>query len=901
MYPGAYAGGAYSKLPAVQFKATVDAGMSGAITNSGSISADQSDPDNSNDTAQATISTSSTADQMLTKTSSVANPTVGTGYTFKLVARNLGPINVQSGQLITVTDTIPAGMSLRALPTGSGWSCALTPAPTGTVTYPLAGPVTFACTRSNGIGTPANWAEITVPVVNTVTGATSNTACVKLSSTGTQPADTNTANDCSTVGLTVNEPNTDLADLVINKTASSASTVVGDYMTYTITVTNNGPDDATKVVITDYMRDLIYVANSLRNVTGTAPSGNATCTPTGGAYINPDVVCTFPLLKVGETATMTMEVKPNNTTAATKARTNKATVESKDVADPKSANNTMTITTTVEPRVDVTAGKSVAPATVHVGEPLSYTISASNSGPSIASNVTLTDNLPANTSFLEMGAISGGGSCTTPAVGVKAQQTAVYKLLPSKDAANTTVSNTVVAATSSVETNTTNNSATAQAAVQAAELDITVRKTDSADPVDLGDMTTYTITISNAGPSNGTNLVMTDTFPNAKASARFSYQGALTLSEPGTCTEPKVGATNGALICTFATITAHQDIIITYQMKAESVVTEGAYSGTQGNDVKVKVDETELYDTNNDDTEDTTTSRVDVATDLGLVKTVDKTAMKAGETATYTLTVTNNGPMDSSGAQIIDALPAGLSFVSSADGCVESAGTVTCAVGALANKASKAFRITVSLVAPYTGASPIVNTATVDGPGDTNPNNNKSSVPVTVTPDAPTTFDLALVKTVDKTAMKAGETATYTLTVTNNGPAQSAAGQITDPLPAGLAFVSSTDGCVDNAGTVGCSVAALANGASKSFAVTVSLAKPYTGASPIVNTATVDAPGDTKPDNNKSSVPVTVTLDPVDPPTTPTPTPVPTLGHAGLLLMLVLMAVAGGLQLRRRD
>lgn len=55
-----------------------------------------------------------------------------------------------------------------------------------------------------------------------------------------------------------------------------------------------------------------------------------------------------------------------------------------------------------------------------------------------------------------------------------------------------------------------------------------------------------------------------------------------------------------------------------------------------------------------------------------------------------------------------------------------------------------------------------------------------------------------------KPLMKAGETATYTLTVTNNGPAQSAAGQITDPLPAGLSFVASADGCVDNAGTVTC-------------------------------------------------------------------------------------------------
>ena len=758
IYPGKYTGGAFTNLPAVKFSATVDAGVSGALTNKGSVSADQNDPDGSNDSSQASVSTSNSADQQITKTASVTTATLNTPYTYKLVARNLGPVDVQSGQLITVTDEIPQNMSLTAMPYGAGWSCNLVPQPAGTITYPLAGPVNVACTRSDGIGTPANWALITVPVLNTALGPTSNTACVVLNSTGAQPTDTNAANDCQTVGVTVNPVNTGKADLSIVKAVDKTDAKAGEYKTYTITVTNLGPDESTNVVITDNVLDLSYVANSLRNVKGTSPEGAAVCTPTGGKYMNVDVTCTFAKLKKGDQAVMTLEVLPSQATATTKIRTNKATVKSKDVEDPVSSNDSMTITGTVTPLVDVTAGKTVAPDSVHVGVPISYVISALNRGPSIASNVKLVDEMPANTSFLELTSVSGGGDCKKPEVGatsgtiectwdqlgVNIQQTAEYKLLPGKGAVNTTITNTVMASTTTAESNTNNNKASISSEVMPAELDISVAKTDLTDPVKLGELTEYVVSITNAGPSIGTNLVMTDVFPNAKASARFSYQGGLTTSEPAiSCSEPAVGATSGTLTCTFASIkVVERDgndvknvITVRYKMKAESIVTAGDYSGTQGNDVNVKVDETETIMTNNKATEDTTTRREAVVTDLALSKQVDKAEMKAGETATYTLTVTNNGPSESSGAQIIDTLPKGMTFASSSDGCVDSSGTVTCSVGTLAKDATKAFHITVTLASPYTGTSPIVNTASVDAPGDTNPDNNKGTATTKVTPD----------------------------------------------------------------------------------------------------------------------------------------------------------------------
>jgi uncharacterized repeat protein (TIGR01451 family) len=64
-----------------------------------------------------------------------------------------------------------------------------------------------------------------------------------------------------------------------------------------------------------------------------------------------------------------------------------------------------------------------------------------------------------------------------------------------------------------------------------------------------------------------------------------------------------------------------------------------------------------------------------------------------------------------------------------------------------------------------------------------------------------------------------------------------------------VSFVSAP-GCSEAAGTVTCDVGALAVGATKSFVITVRAKTPYDGVNPLVNTAAVNAVGDTNPGNN---------------------------------------------------
>ncbi|WP_187265720.1 DUF11 domain-containing protein [Ottowia flava] len=739
-YPGAWPGRPGDAMPAITLTANVGLGAQPNVAHVGFPSGNaQIDPvPGNNSSSTVTVTGSNTSDLRPTKTASKSPVLVGEAYNFTVTVRNHGPVPARAGQKVQVVESLPPGMTLTALPTGTGWSCL--PA-TG---YPMVGPATLACERTLAAdqAVNTNFPPITFPVVNTATGPLVNGVCNWLTGPGPDDPDNNCTN--ATVWSTegVNQ-----ADLRIAKTVNTATAVVGDELTYTLTVTNAGPGASTDVKVRDVLDNLLN-PNGL--VSAAVTTGTGTCSPAGPTNGNATVTCTLPTLAAGGTAVVTIRVKAGNTGSTVLARTNVATVSSTQVVDPDPSSNTSnTVTTDVAPRVDMTVSKSVTPKPVRVGEPMVWVITALNSGPSAAANVRVTDAMPAHAAFISATA-SDSGSCTLPDVGAtsgtidcrwaadvasKTQRTVTVRLRPLAEAVGTTITNTVAVATDTPETNASNNTASASVNVVPAELDLLVHKTDSVDPVPLGSETEYTVTVTNVGPSFGTQLVVTDTFPNAGASARFSYQGGLSATVAGApltapdCTEPAVGATSGALVCRFPSIEpgAAKEVVLRYRMRAESIVQPGAYSGTQGNRVVVAVDEEEAEEGNNTVDEDTTTRRDAIATDLELEKSVDVATLAPGDLAVYKLTVSNLGPLDSIGATVTDPLPAGMTFMSSSSGCVVSGATVSCAVGTLANGQSREFSFTAQLADPYEGASPVVNTATLDAPGDPNPDNDTST------------------------------------------------------------------------------------------------------------------------------------------------------------------------------
>ena len=839
---GAYSGARFTNLQSIGIVAT--ASGVGSLGNSATISIPETDPVPGNNTASRSITSSNAADLQMNKSASLSAVVPNQPFNYMLSVKNLGPVAVGTGQTITVTDSIPAGLTVTAAPTAPGWSCM--PA----TSYPAAGPVSIVCTRTSALGSGTTSPIITIPVQATTSGGPiDNRACAALS--GNAPVDSNSVNDCKTV--TVNST-TARADLeVVSKTASPGTVNAGDDLTYVISVRNAGPDAATNVTVTDTLGSL--VSSGFRSASASPPGSSCNNSANLSCYLG--------TLNAGATATVTVVVRPTTTT--TGPRTNTASINSPDVGDPNRANNSASVTSTVTALVDLQASKTATPSPVKAGTPLTYVATVKNNGPSDAANVTLTDTLPANAAFVSLDMASGGGTCTTVTVANQVtlncswasitsgtQNTVTYRVRPLTSAAGGNVVNSAVVATATQELNTTNNRASTTTPVTAAQLDILVNKFDSVDPVLLGQNTVYTIQIDNAGPSLGTDVRLDDVFPapSPARSAVFSYEGGLTVDNGGTCVEPAAGSTTGTLACSFPSLAAGQRATVTYAMKAQSLTTLGALTGTTYNQASVRVAEPETLLTNNRVVHDTTARRFSENADLGIGKTTTATMAAPGATVDYTLTVHNYGPAASTSAQVIDTLPVGTNFVS-APGCTEASGTVTCLVGTLANGASKTFNLRLKLDDVYAGANPLVNRASVDSPGDTNTLNNSASASTPVAGPNLYRADLSIVKATTATGVAPGGTIDYTLTVSNGGPDASDGATVGDTLPAGTSFVSGA-GCAQMLAAVNCAVGPLAVNASKTFSIRLKLDDVYAGANPLVNTATLNAPGDPVIGNNTS-------------------------------------------------
>src|SRR5262249_45192131 len=146
------------------------------------------------------------------------------------------------------------------------------------------------------------------------------------------------------------------------------------------------------------------------------------------------------------------------------------------------------------------------------------------------------------------------------------------------------------------------------------------------------------------------------------------------------------------------------------------------------------------------------------------------------------------GPDTASAVSVQDLLPAGLSFVSA----TPSRGSYTPATGVWAiSTLAVGGSATLTLRATVTGQAAATNTATVTGADQFDPVNANNSASPTI---APQVADLVLAKAVSDSTPNVGDTITFTVTLTNQGPAPSARVVVNDALPPGLTFVSSTPG-----------------------------------------------------------------------------------------------------------
>ncbi len=808
--------------------AIIAPGFTGVLSNTATVTMPGAgiDPTPANNSATDTTTIVAEADLAVTKTDGTLVATPGGSTVYTVTVTNAGPSSVTGA---TVSDAVPAGA------TAINWTCTAT-----------AG---SSCTASGGgsivdsisllPGGQATY-QVTVDISSAATGTLVNTASVVAPAGVTDAAPgNNSATDIDTL-----HP---VADLSITKTDGAVSAVPGTSVTYTVVVSNAGPSDAVGAAVADVLTASL-VAPSW---TCTGISGG-TCTAAGAGNIADTV--TLPA-GASVTYTVTASVDP----AATGSLVNTATVAAPaGTTDPDPTDNSATDVDTLAPTADLSITKSDGLADLVPGTAVTYTVVATNAGPSAVAGATVTDLLPAQLLAATWTCTAIGGSCPATgsgdivanidlAVGGSATFTISATVSP---AATSTLANTVtIAAPGGVTDPVAGNNTATDTDTLSPVADLSITKSDGLASAQPGDPVTYTIVVGNAGPSAVTGAPVTDVLPAALAAATWSCAP----SAGATCAASGVGNINtvvGLPVGATATFT------VTTSISAST----GVIVNTAQVDAPAGVS-----DPDPTDNVATDTTSITPTADLSITKTDGLTTVAAGAVVTYTVVAGNAGPSPISAATVTDVVPAvlvGATWTCSATagstcGAPSGVGSINVLVD-LAAGGQATFSIT-GTVDPSAAPGPLQNTATVTMPPgsiDPTPGNNSATDVTIVERHA----DLAVTKDDLTSTAVAGRTTTYTVVVTNNGPSNVSGATVSDPLPAGATSMSWT--CTAAAGAT-CApagsgpiaaVVSLAAGSTVTFTVVVDIDAAASGL--LTNTAAVTPPAgvtDANPANDSAS------------------------------------------------
>ncbi|WP_409200701.1 hypothetical protein [Methanobrevibacter sp. DSM 116169] len=529
----------------------------------------------------------------------------------------------------------------------------------------------------------------------------------------------------------------DSVDLVISKIANNSNPIFGSVIEWVLTVFNDGPDDATGVVVFDILPNgIVYLGDD---------SGGSYDFLSGRWFIGD--------LAFGESKTLKIVTLVN----VTGIIVNFVNVSSLEF-DRNLSNNFDDFTVLVNDSVDLVISKVANNSNPIFGSVIEWVLTVFNDGPDDATGVVVFDILPDGIVYL--GDDSGGSyDSSTGKWFIGDLAFGESKTLKIVTLVNVTgiIVNSVNVSSFEYDRNLSNNFDDFTVLVNDS-VDLIIEKdVNDVNPM-YGNIITWILTVFNDGPDDATEVIVFDILPYGIVYLGDDSGGSYDSSTG----KWLIGNLNSgdSRVLKITTLINTTGIIVNY----------------------ANVSSLER-DRNLSNNEDDFTILVDDSVDLVIDKSVSNVNPAFGDIVIWILTVFNDGPDDATGVAVFDILPGGIVYLSDDSGGSYDSSTGKWLIGNLNSGESKILKITTLI--NTTGN--IVNYANVSSiENDRNLSNNHISKDVKVNKSA----DLELIKIASIVEIYLNDTFEYIITIYNNGPDMAENVIVRDILDSSLRFLN---------------------------------------------------------------------------------------------------------------
>ncbi|MGN7515645.1 MAG: gliding motility-associated C-terminal domain-containing protein [Allomuricauda sp.] len=632
------------------------------------------------------------------------------------------------------------------------------------------------------------------------------------------------------------------ADLSLIKSVvgGNLSPYVGEQLSFEISVSNNGPHDATNVRVVDQLL---------------SGFGYISYAATTGTYDPANGFWEVGTLANGDTETLTIDVVVN----ASGNYTNTSQVIASDAFDidstpsngVSSEDDQSDVVVTPEALIDLSLTKTIDKSPPLVSDNVRFTLTINNDGPSVATSVEVTDLLPSgytyvsdnsggtydeNTGIWNVGSLANGSSVSL---------NILCTVNPSGDydnVAEITGHDQVDVDSSPNNDSPSEDDQDGVSVVPEPLVDISVTKSVDQLIPEVGEEILFTVTVQNDGPSDATNIVVTDLLASG-------YQLINATPSIGTYNE-----TNGSWVVGDLPNGVSETLDVLVEVLPTGIYTNTAELTNVGEN---DVDSSPNNNNESEDDQQTVEPTVIPVADLLLRKSVNVLSPYVGQEVIFTINITNLGPSDASGVEVMDLLPDGYTYVShsttagiynatsgmwSLNGSLIDGSTESLSIVATVNNTGDYFNVTEVFAADQYDPNSIPNNNNVFE----NDQDNAGTTPIPLA-------DLALNVSVDNQSPDVGTQVTFTIILLNEGPSDAIGIEVENILPDGLTYVSDDSGGLFNPSNGLWDVGSLALESQRELNIVaeVNSSGDYTLRTEVVDATFFDA--DSTPDNNMLS------------------------------------------------